>query len=388
MLPLFLMSSAPPTPTTTRTSAPRTAPLPVAGVLRLGRPSGIWFKPAVSVVAATAPPNLLLVALGRLDLAMYTMAGSLCALYAHDRPYAARARTLAGVVAGMVGGLGVALTAASLTTDPVLLVIVGAVLAAVQKLFCDAVRIGPPGHVILAFVSSAALFLPQTLDQVPLHLAWATAAGAWAWLVGMAPAPFRPHGPERRATAHALRAAAGYAEAGPEDAGARASAHAAVQAARRTLRWTGARSAASRRALELLVVRAEIALAAPADTDPGRLRTWAHALRGTGPVPHPDDLVEPAEVLLGTAGERTGPSRDPWTRLAPSSRSPRAPRSAAPWPVSPPAPSASADPTGPWSPRPRSTRPTSCSPGTGRCSASSAISSACCCSPPSPPSPT
>ena len=69
-------------------SGPR---LPLAGVLRLGRPSDIWFKPALSVVAAVAPPNLILLALGRLDLAMYTMAGSLCALYAHNRPYAARA---------------------------------------------------------------------------------------------------------------------------------------------------------------------------------------------------------------------------------------------------------------------------------------------------------
>ncbi|POX46320.1 hypothetical protein C3489_32040, partial [Streptomyces sp. Ru71] len=62
--------------------------LPLAGALRLGRPSPIWFKPALSVVVSVAPPNLILLALGRLDLAMYTMAGSLCALYAHNRPYA------------------------------------------------------------------------------------------------------------------------------------------------------------------------------------------------------------------------------------------------------------------------------------------------------------
>ena len=43
------------------------------------------------MVVAAAPPNLTLLALDRLDLAMYTMAGSLCALYAHHRPYAARA---------------------------------------------------------------------------------------------------------------------------------------------------------------------------------------------------------------------------------------------------------------------------------------------------------
>ncbi|MFD7439414.1 hypothetical protein ACFV6X_33755, partial [Streptomyces sp. NPDC059861] len=84
---------------------PRVRGLPLAGVLRAGRPSDIWFKPALSVVVALAPPDLTLLALGRLDLALYTMAGSLCALYAHNRPYAARARVLVWVVLGMLGGL-------------------------------------------------------------------------------------------------------------------------------------------------------------------------------------------------------------------------------------------------------------------------------------------
>jgi hypothetical protein len=275
------------------------------------------------VVAAVAPPTLVLVALGRLDLAMYTMAGSLCALYAHNRPYAARARVLAGVVLGMLGGLAAALLAASLTGNAVVLVTVGAVLAAAQKVLCDATRVGPPGNVVLTFVSSASLFVPQTLGQVPGHLALAAAAGAWAWLVGMAPAPVRPHGPERRATAHALDAAAAYAETGGTDgsggahAGARAAAYAAVQSAWQTLTASGARSSATRGALERLAVRAEVALAAPADADPARLRAWAGALRGTGPVPRTDDTGVDADELLGTAVERATPPHPLWTRLGP-----------------------------------------------------------------------
>ncbi|MFF9110081.1 FUSC family protein [Streptomyces sp. NPDC014805] len=279
----------------------RIRPLPLAGALRLGRPSPIWFKPALSVVFSVAPPNLILLALGRLDLAMYTMAGSLCALYAHNRPYAARARTLAWVVLGMTGGLALSLVAASLTANAAVLVTVGALLAATQKAVCDATRVGPPGNVVLTFISSASLFVPQTLGQVPGHLALALAAGAWAWLIGMAPGLVRPHGPERRATAQALTAAAAHAATG--DARTRGAAAAAVQAAWQTLLTTGVRSDRTRRGLERLLVRAEVALAAPADTDPERLRTWARALRGNGPVPRVDDLPGEADELLGVQAE-------------------------------------------------------------------------------------
>ncbi|MEW2134140.1 FUSC family protein [Streptomyces sp. NPDC005435] len=257
-------------------------PLPLAQTLRLGRPSAIWFKPALSVVASTLPPNLVLLALGRLDLALYTMAGALCALYAHDRPYAARARVLALVVLGMTAGLAAALLTASLTSDPVVLVTVGALLAAVQKTVCEATRIGPPGNVVVAFVMSAALFVPQTPGQIPGHLALALGAGAWAWLIGMAPGLFRPHGPERRAVAAALRAVA--AQVGGGAGAARTAAYAALHTARSALHASGVRPDPTRRALAALLTEAETALATP-DADAAVLRAHADALRGTGPVP-------------------------------------------------------------------------------------------------------
>ncbi|GAP52526.1 FUSC family protein [Streptomyces azureus] len=303
------MNSAAPAP-----DFPPARRLPLAGVLRVGRPSDIWFKPALSVVAAIAPPSLTLLALGRLDLAMYTMAGSLCALYAHNRPYAARATALVWVVLGMLGGLTVALVAASLTGSAVVLVTVGALLAAAQKVLCDATRVGPPGNVVLTFVSSASLFAPQTLAQVPGHLALAAGTGVWAWLVCMAPALVRPHGPERRATAAALKAAAAYAETGGTGEGharARAAGYAAVPAAWQALLSTGARSR-TRHALERLVVRAEVALAAPTEADAARLRAWAGALRGTGPVPQAGLPRAAADELLGVDA-----ARGIWARLGP-----------------------------------------------------------------------
>ncbi|MFF1379000.1 FUSC family protein [Streptomyces sp. NPDC058308] len=319
------MSSTPPSPHPSPRPA-RVRPLRLAGVLRPGKPSDIWFKPASSVVVATGLPNLTLLALGRLDLVMYTMAGSFCALYAHNLPYAARARTLALVVAGMTASIAVALVTASLTSSAAVLVAVGALLAAAQKTLCDATRVGPPGHLIFTFISSATLFAPQSLGQVPGHLALTLLGGAVAWLVGMAPALVRPHGPERRATARALHAAAAYADAAHTDATgagaerARAAAAGAVLAAWQSLLATGARTAAARRALARLVVRAEEALATPAEADPAALRSWAAGLRGTGAVPRPGGLRPgEADELLGVAAELAGPKVALLRRLAPGS---------------------------------------------------------------------
>ncbi|MGK3090383.1 FUSC family protein [Streptomyces sp. WAC01490] len=270
--------------------------LPLAAPLRLNRPSDTWFKPALSVVAASAVPHLTLLALGRLDLVMYTMAGSLCALYGHGLPYARRARTVAGVALSMTAGLAAALVTASLTHSTAVLVAVGALLAATQKAACDAVRIGPPGHVILTFVSSAALFAPQRLGQVPAHLALTLGAGAVAWLVCVGPALIRREGPERRAVARALEAAADrVAEPGPRT---RHTAAAAVHGAWQCLLASG-RPTPVRRSLERLVVHAETAL-----SDPDRLRAWAALTRARGPVPEPPPAPGTAAELYGIGAER------------------------------------------------------------------------------------
>jgi uncharacterized membrane protein YccC len=315
----------------------------------------MWFKPALSVVVASAVPNLALFAFGRLDLVMYTMAGSLCALYGHSLPYARRARTVAGVVVGMLIGMAISLVTASLTDSTAVLIAVGALLAAGQKVLCDATRIGPPGPVIFTFVTSAALFAPQHLGQVPGHLALTVAAGAVSWLVTVGPALLRREGPERRATARALAAAAAYAD----DPGHRTrhAAAAAVHTAWQTLLAAG-RPTPVRRELERLVVHAEAALARgalgahpgvhgrpvgdahgggharTADRDseraltavvtrtgdhelearvagPDRLRAWARQTRarGPGPPPPPPPRPPPAPVRVpapGTAEELFG----------------------------------------------------------------------------------
>ncbi|MET7790831.1 FUSC family protein [Streptomyces sp900116325] len=320
--------------------------LPLVGPLRLARPSDMWFKPALSVVVASAVPNLALFTFGRLDLVMYTMAGSLCALYGHSLPYTRRARTVAGVVVGMLIGMAISLVTASLTDSTAVLIAVGALLAAGQKVLCDATRIGPPGPVIFTFVTSAALFAPQHLGQVPGHLALTVAAGAVSWLVTVGPALLRREGPERRATARALAAAAAYADHPGHRT--RNAATAAVHTAWQTLLAAG-RPTPVRRELERLVVHAEAALARgalgahpgvhgrpvgdahgggharTADRDselaptavgtgdhelearvagPDRLRAWALQTRARGPVPTPPPAPGTAEEIFGIDAER------------------------------------------------------------------------------------
>ncbi len=291
-----------------RTRKPSLPALPVTGTLRLKSPAETWYKPALSVVVASGVPNLLLYSLDRLDLVMYTMAGSLCALYGHNLPYARRAHTVVRVVLGMVAGLAVSLVTAAATDSTAVLITVGALLAAVQKAFCDASRIGPPGSVIFTFVTSAALFAPQELGQVPGHLALALAAGAFSWLITVGPALRRREGPERRATARALDAAAACAaDPGPRT---RHAAAAAVQAAWQSLLAAG-RPTPVRQELERLVVHAERALARsaagrPRGADAERLRGWAAQTRACGPVPSPGPAPGTVEQLFGIDAERAG----------------------------------------------------------------------------------
>ncbi|MFI0259207.1 FUSC family protein [Streptomyces sp. NPDC017056] len=302
----------------------RARPLPVRSTVLLRRPVDIWHKPALSAVVALGIPDFLLLALGRLDLVLYTSAGAMCALYAHGLPYAARARTLAWVVLGMVASLGVALTAASLTTSVPLLVLLASLVAAVHKTACDATRIGPPGNLIFTFISASAFFVPQRMSQVPFHLSLALGAGALAWLVCMAPALVRPRGPERIATARALEAAASLLRSDRVDeaAGARHAAAAAVNAAWHTLFQVPARTPAAmaaRSGLERLLVRAESALAAP-ETDTAeaeRHAVWARDLRRGRPLP--DVALTGAQAARRPAPGRPRGLRTVLSRLAPGS---------------------------------------------------------------------
>ncbi len=236
--------------------------LSLRGVFRMRPVADTWYQSALCAVLAIGGPEIVLLATGRVQLAFYTSAGGLCALYGHGLPYVARARTLAWVVLGMFAGTAVALTTSALIESAAIRVLVIAVLAGLYKLVCDASRMGPPGNIIFTFVVSSAAFIPQRTGQLPGHLGLILLGGVLAWCVCMAPALVRPHGPQRLAVARALEATARLLRVPFGDAAvprARHDAAVAVQAG-----WTAltrvpptARTTAQLTALAGLLARAE-----------------------------------------------------------------------------------------------------------------------------------
>ncbi|MCM6775296.1 FUSC family protein [Nocardia sp. CDC159] len=262
--------------------------LTLRGLLRL-RPAGdIWRLSALSAVIAVGVPEVVVLLLaGHLELALYTSAGGLCALYGHGLPYAARARAVAWVVMGMTAGMAVASTTAALTGVAAVRVAVIALLAAAFKMGCDATRIGPPGMVVPTFITSSAAFVPTRPADLPVDLALVLLGGVLSWLVCMAPALFRPHRPERAAVARALEATARLlrtAEDDPAVGQVRHEAAAAVHAAWHTL--GSIRSTTSEvTALNRLVAQAGALTVHHRGEQADRLDAWARELRKSGPIP-------------------------------------------------------------------------------------------------------
>ncbi|MFI5780589.1 FUSC family protein [Nocardia sp. NPDC051570] len=280
--------------------------LPMHGLLRLRPVVDTWRWSALSVVIALGISQIVLLVVGHLELALYTSAGGLCALYAHGLPYAARARALVWVVLGMVAGTGVASLTAALTDSGVLRVAVIALMAGVFKVACDATRIGAPGNVVLTFVAATAAFVPTRLVEVPLHLALVLLGGTLAWLVCMAPSMFRPHAPERLAVARALEATARLlrdADDGPAEARLRYEAAAAVYAAWHTLRLMPAH-APERAPLARLIARAESCAAAGRFDQADTLAEWARELRGARGIPVVRSATAEIAEMRGAAAER------------------------------------------------------------------------------------
>lgn len=188
----------------TRASRP---PLRLRDVLVWRSGSPIWYRFAVSVVVSTAVPLFLLASLGHLELALYTMAGSMQALFGHDRPFASRARMLAGLTGGQLVAVAASLALSAAEPSVAVLIAAGALTVTAQKLLCDAGRVGAPAQAVLSFITLGIMFGPATrVADIPRDLLLYLGAAGFAWLVSMSPWLVDRHGPEATAVRAAERA--------------------------------------------------------------------------------------------------------------------------------------------------------------------------------------
>ncbi|SBV35466.1 conserved membrane hypothetical protein [uncultured Stenotrophomonas sp.] len=136
--------------------------------------------------------------------------GGFTALYGSGRPYLSRARQLALVALAFALAVGLGLWVAPM---PWLVVVTVAAFAMLSTWVANALQIGPPGAYMFMLACAAGTAMPAS-HLTPLHAAsLVLGGGAFAWLLHMAGALFRPRGPERNAVTAAGKAVATYIEA-------------------------------------------------------------------------------------------------------------------------------------------------------------------------------
>ncbi|MGV0812094.1 FUSC family protein [Mycolicibacterium boenickei] len=149
--------------------------------------------------------------------------GGFTSLYGSGRPYLNRGGFLAVVAVCFAAAVALGDWASSAAWLGVLTV---TMIAALATLICHALSIGPPGAYMVVLACAAGTGTPATLHLSPgHHAALVLAGGAFAWLVHMSGALFRPRGPEKAAVAAAAGAVAAHIDSvGSDDDAARAAA--------------------------------------------------------------------------------------------------------------------------------------------------------------------
>ncbi len=166
--------------------------------LKVGRISPTWYRRALAVLVTNGAVLYTLYGIGRMDLAFYALTGSMLVLYGHEFALGPRVRTMSGLALGQAASLVLVCLVAAAHPGVPLLVLVGSVLAAAQKLGCEKYRVGPPRHVVLAFLDLGVLFAPGVpVGQLPERwLTFALCAVA-ACAVVITPALYHSRGGRR-----------------------------------------------------------------------------------------------------------------------------------------------------------------------------------------------
>lgn len=160
-------------------------------ILHVRRTEGAW-RVGLRAGISVAVPLLVLVLVGRPDLAPYASFGAFASLYGRQLPYFTRLQmqlsagltltlaVLAGVLVGLVPH------AAWLQVGT------AAVVAAAGQVFARAHRFHPPGPLFMIFAYGAISSMPHVVADVPRALATCVASVALAVLVGISGLSLKP----------------------------------------------------------------------------------------------------------------------------------------------------------------------------------------------------
>ena len=146
---------------------------------------------------------------------MMAAIGGLSALYCGGRPYRSRALGLGLVV--LAFALSVALGHAVGQAWPLAVVPVVALIAMLATWLCNALQVGPPGAYLFMLACAAGSAMPAAHLGSGRVMLLVAAGGALAWLLHMAGALWRWHGPERAAVRQAGQAVHHYLQATAAD---------------------------------------------------------------------------------------------------------------------------------------------------------------------------
>ena len=213
--------------------APPRAAFAISAMFKLRDAKRRWPHAARAAVCMGVPV-LIGWAAGDIPAGLMSTIGAFTALYGGDRPYLNRAIHLAVVAVSFAVSVGLGVWAAS---DPWLVVSTVALIAVVATFLCSALRVPPPGAYMFALACAVGTGLPAA-HLSPIHAGLLVlAGGAFAWVMHMAGALFRPRGPEKAAVAAAGQAVARFIEAvgKPQQDAARHSAAMAMYEAWTTL---------------------------------------------------------------------------------------------------------------------------------------------------------
>ncbi len=174
------------------------------------RPAARRWPVALRAGLCMAAPAAIGWAAGDVPAGLVATLGAFTALYGTDRPYRNRAALLGAVGLSLAFLVGLETAIQPFHTAALVVLVVIAVAA---TFLCNALLVGPPGAYMITLAGAAGTALPlQQFNSWQIGLL-VLAGGALSWLVHMAPALWRPHGPESAAVALAAKAVAGFAEA-------------------------------------------------------------------------------------------------------------------------------------------------------------------------------